>query len=147
MTTSLPMSKPDPSIDPVSRPRRHVQLALRINAAFSAITGTVALLGAARLNETFGLDVAWLFRVVGGGLVGFAIIVMFVATKSDQALVVETLMISVADLGWVAGTAVVLLVGIVDRSGGWILAGCAAVVLDLAIAQLWTRRRYMQSLS
>ncbi len=114
---------------------------LRLNAGFSAIGGLIALIAASWVSDGAGIDHVTLTRIVGAGLILFAIDVLLLARASEARLVRDSLLVSVADLSWVAASMVVLAVVDLTRAGvvGTVLV--ALVVADFAAAQLWFRSK------
>ena len=117
-----------------------VQRWLRANAAFSAVTGVVATIDAGQVADGLGIGQAWLVRAVGVGLLGFAMMLTVTARQSPAVLRRVTPVISVADFGWVLGTAVVIGFGWLSDGGSLVMALVAVVVLVLGVAQLRSAR-------
>jgi hypothetical protein len=111
-----------------------------MNAGFSLSTGTAALLLGGPIDEFLDLGLPWLVRLVGGGLIAFAAFLVIVARLDDAAtMATEALAVSIADLGWVAATIVLVLFGAFSPWGTALMIAVAAVVLILAVAQLRAR--------
>jgi len=125
---------------------RLLRLALAGNAAFSTISGATLLLvpdAASRLLG--GLPPSWL-QLLGGSLVGFAVLVGFVASRSPVHPVAATA-ISMADLGWVIGSAIAIVVGAdaLGAAGMLVVGGVALAVAGFAASQLAGLRRYARN--
>ncbi len=124
-----------------------LRLALRLNAAFSTLTGIASLAAASAIadllgvGEVLGFNTDWVIRATGLGLLGFAAFLVFLAGTDADRLHRESLSISLADFGWVLGTGVLLALGLVERGGAILLGVVAVVVLDLGLMQLSGRRR------
>jgi len=121
----------------VARPLR---LLLRLNAAYSTSSGLVCLIAREWLAGLIGVPDA-LLVAVGLGLLAFAVSLVATAARVDLArLRAEALAASIADLGWVAGTLVVLAFGWLTPAGSWLLTGVGVPVLGLGLAQLSAAR-------
>lgn len=116
----------------------HLRGTLRANAAFSATGGLVALVGFAPIDSVLGIGNRLVVAVTGAGLLVFAALVVAVAAFEPRRVLRGTLAISIADLSWVAATAVVLAAVDLDRAPP-ILGGVALVVAAFAVAQLRLR--------
>lgn len=114
---------------------RALRLALRLNAGFSTLSALAILLMTQSLSELMGIPTELLIGVAVG-LIGFAAYLVFTASRSDaEKLRRESLQHSMADFAWVAGTVVVIALGLVTPTGNAILAVVAVFVLALGIAQ------------
>lgn len=108
--------------------------ALRANAVFSALSGTVLLIGAAPLAPHLGRLPPWSLAVIGAGLLAFAAVVWLTAARPRPA---RALGVSVLDLAWVAGTVpLALATELFTPAGSTTVLVVAAVVGLLAAAQL-----------
>lgn len=117
----------------------HLRGALRANAAFSATGGLVALVGFAPIDGVLGTGNRPLVAAAGAGLLVFAAFVLAVAALVPRRVLRGTLAISIADLSWVAATAVVFVAADLDWAAAPILGGVALVVAGFAVAQLRLR--------
>lgn len=123
------------------RPARNLRRVLRFNAATSGAAGAAGLLSATSVSATLGLaGVGWI-RLVSAGLVVFAVAVVLVAGRPPGSLRQFALAVSVADLAWVAGTAVVLATVDLATTGQVLAVVMAVGVADFALLQLWFRNR------
>ncbi len=114
---------------------------LRLNAAFSTLSAAVALAAGGPVAELLGTDEVWLIRATGALLLGFAVVVLVVASLRTALLDRLALVVSIADLGWVVGTVGVIAAGWVSTGGAVVLGVVALLVGELGIAQLRSRRR------
>lgn len=126
---------------------RQLRLILRTNAAFSLLSGVVAIVAAEPVSELLGVDVSWLVRLVGVGLVGFAGGVLLIARAAPGRLHASALLVSAADFGWVAATAVVIAGGWLAGGGVAMLGVVALVVAAFGIEQLIARHRLGRALA
>jgi len=117
----------------------HLRGTLRANAAFSATGGLVALVGFAPIDSVLGIGNRLVVAVTGVGLLVFAALVVAVAAFEPRRMVRGTLAISIADLSWIAATAVVFAAVDLYRAAAPILGGVALMVAAFAVAQLWLR--------
>lgn len=111
--------------------------ALLANALFSTLSGLLLLGATGFMVSVLGALPELLLRVLGAGLVAFG---LGVAVLSSRAPVnpVAALAVTVADLGWVLGSAVVVLAGggILTGAGVATVLGVAGVVALFATLQL-----------
>ncbi len=114
---------------------------LRLNTAFSALSGVVALVAAGPVADLLGIEPAWLVRVTGGSLLGFAVVVLVVAGARTTTLTRWARLISAADLAWVLATVGVVAAGLVTTSGAVTLGLVAVPVLALGLGQMRARRQ------
>ena len=106
---------------------------LRANAAFSAASGLVLVLGSSILASPFGVPQVSLIAI-GAMLLPFAAFVWWVSTAPRRGLVS---LIIAGDIAWVV-SAIVLIAGFpqaLSTLGVWALIVATIVVADLAIAQ------------
>jgi len=125
---------------------RLLRTALAGNAVFSAISGvTLLLLPDAASPILGGLPPSWL-QLLGGSLVGFALLVGFVASRSPVHPVAATA-ISIADLGWVIGSGIAIVLGAdaLGARGMLVVGGVAMAVAGFATGQLAGLRRYARN--
>lgn len=105
------------------------------NTALSVTTGLTGLLLGGPVADAFGIDQVWLIRMLGAGLMGFAGVVFLVARSAQPVLQRWSRDISQADLGWVAGTIVVIALGWLSTNGALIMSVLGLAVLVLGLAQ------------
>lgn len=106
---------------------------LTVNASLSAITGVVLVVGAAPLPDWLGIP-TWVSVLLGIGLVLFAVQVLRVARSPFRSQVIQVIG---ADIAWVIGAAIVILVfpGSMSTVGLWALGGVTTVVALFALLQ------------
>ncbi len=116
---------------------RLLSAALAGNAAFSAASGIVLLLAPDSVGDWLGVRQSGLLMSTGGALLGFAGVATSQALRRTR-VPLGPLLISLADLAWVIGTALVLLVvgGSFSGLGVAVLLLVAATVAGFALAQL-----------
>lgn len=117
-----------------------LRLALRSNAVFSTVSGIAFIAAAAPLSEWIGLGSLWILNGVGVSLIVFAVGLYVNASRPDVN-VLEAWIAVALDLGWVAGSAVVITLGFLTTSGNWAVAVVADVVLVFAIVQYFGLRQ------
>lgn len=111
--------------------------ALIANALFSALSG-LALVGfGGSVSQWMGVPPSWFLRIVGAGLLAFAAF-LFGEARRDVLSPARALLATLADLAWVMGSVVLLLLPIAafSSAGRWAVALVAAVVLVFALLQL-----------
>lgn len=116
---------------------RLLSVALTGNAAFSAGTGIVLLLAPDSVGSWLGVRQPGLLMSTGGALLGFAALALSQGARRTR-VPLGPLLISLADLAWVIGTALVLLLAGGDFSalGMALLLVVAAIVAGFGLAQL-----------
>ena len=120
---------------PQSNAESTLRKVLLANTEFSIATGLAGLIFGVPVADALGVDQVWLIRLLGAGLLGFAGIVFLVSRSSPQVLQRWSREISVADIGWVIGTVVVVALGWLSTSGAIIMAVIGVLVLALGLAQ------------
>jgi len=116
---------------------RLLTAALTGNAVFSATTGIVLVSEAAAVGDRVGVGRTALLVLIGAMLIGFAAAVATQATRRWRTAL-GPLLVSLADIGWVAGTVGVLAVAgdAFTALGITLMLAVAAVVGGFALAQL-----------
>jgi len=114
---------------------------LRVNTELSLVTGIAGLAAGGPVANLLGVEQVWLIRLLGAGLLVFAVVVFIVAGSPTKTLRTWSAEISIADLGWVAGTALVIGLGWLSTRGAIVMAIIALIVLALSVAQLRARSR------
>ncbi|NBC29688.1 MAG: hypothetical protein GVY29_06815, partial [Spirochaetes bacterium] len=107
------------------------------NAAFSGVSGVVALTMTRRVAAFLGIEAHALLFIVALGLVGFATLLVILRTRR---VIRQTLIrvVSAADTVWVVAT-VVLLFGfpeVLSAAGSAVVTAIAVVVAGFAAAQM-----------
>ena len=120
---------------------RNLRLALKANAAFSIAGGLVAVIGGSWISREFGIDHVVLTEALGLGLVVFGAFVFQVSLASDRTVVKESALISAGDIGWVIGSVVVILTGVLTTTGNVTTGIVALAVADFATTQLIFRHK------
>jgi uncharacterized membrane protein YoaT (DUF817 family) len=118
---------------------------LRGNAAFSAVSGVIAILAAAPIAAFMGLASPLILLVIGVGLLPFAFLVYKVSTMTAvNPLFVKEIL--VMDLLWIAGSIAILLGGwpVLTTNGRWLVAVLADVVAIFALLEFVGLRRLQQ---
>jgi hypothetical protein len=124
-----------------ARPHGLLPRALRLNAAFSAVTGAGAVAGAGVLSDPLGPP-APLLVAVGVGLLGYAALLW----RGSATVPVDPALARVAiaaDTAWVVGAAALLLAwpDAMTSTGRWSLGLLTLGVADFAVAQAVGLRR------
>lgn len=119
--------------------------ALAANAVFSAVSGALLVVAAPMVAgliltgpfSLFGVGETALLRVLGGGLLIFAAIVGWTERQARPSAPV-VVAISLADFGWVLGSALLLALGAsaFTASGSALVIAVAALVLAFGVLQL-----------
>lgn len=121
-----------------------LRLVLRANAATSIASGAIALIAGSWVSRELGIDHVTLTRLLGAGLIGFALLVLGIAGSNERRLLSESLLVSMGDAAWVVGTIVVVTTGALTTTGNIVAALVALAVADFGVAQLWFRARALR---
>ena len=110
---------------------------LTINAIFSQITGIIAILFSVKLNSFFSVSHDLVFPFIGMNLLGFSMFVLIVSKKFPHKKSLVKI-ISFLDIGWVLGSATIILLGLFSLSSkGYIVIAIIAIwIAFLAYKQL-----------
>lgn len=120
---------------------RLLPLVLEVNAATSLAAGAVGLAAGRWSADRLGLDDTRWVRLVGAGLILFALAVAAASRLRGPALARAARLISVADAAWVIGTVAVVAAGVLSTGGVVIAVVMGVGVADLGLAQLWLAGR------
>lgn len=118
-----------------------LRLVLRANAAFSLVGGVVALVAGSWLSRELGIDHVVLTRLLGVGLIAFAINVALIARAREPRLLTEALLVSIGDAAWVVATIAVVASGVLTSAGNVVAILVGLAVADFGIAQFVLRRQ------
>lgn len=115
---------------------KNLKLALRLNAAFSLITGAILTLFSHSAASLFGVSLTAPFWLIGIGLLLFSAVVYSVSCQSPVHLI-YVFAIIILDIGWVIGSIAVITLGLFDISsaGYSAIASVAVIVSGFAIHQ------------
>ena len=118
-----------------------LRVALLGNAAFSTLCAAVLTTSADRLSPHLSAPSSWLYALAAG-LALFAVSLVWQATRTELSAF-DALLTSLADLGWVLGSAILLLwmPDTFTSTGVMLIEGVGAFVLASAVAQLLGLRR------
>ncbi len=123
------------------RADRRLRVVLTVNAATSTTGGAVAAVAGGRVDSLLGTGSPGWVRLVGAGLVAFGLAVLVLAGGPRNRRSRLTPVVSALDATWVVATVATIAAGWFSTRGAWTMAALGAVVLDLAVAQLWFARR------
>jgi len=118
-----------------------LRLVLRANAATSITGGAIALFAGSWVSRELGIDHVVVTRLLGAGLIVFALQVLMLSRAKDDRVVAESLLISLADAAWVLGTVVVILSGVLSTTGNIVAGLIGLAVGDFGATQFWLRTR------
>jgi hypothetical protein len=111
---------------------------LRINALTSLATGLLAVVAGPWVGEIVGVEQILAVRLVGAGLVVFAVDVLI--TAASPKVTSGAKLISTADFAWVAGTVLLVALGTFSGLGIAIMLGVAVTVGGFGVTQLRVAR-------
>ncbi len=113
-----------------------LKAALRANSIFSMMCAVDLLLFSTSIAQAMGNVAPWILQIVGAALVLWALSLVWVSSRPliNQSLVKG---IVIADLGWVLGTAVLLieLPEVFSVLGSIVLVAVALIVLVIGLLQ------------
>ena len=110
-----------------------LRVVLRSNASTSGLGGLTALVAAERVDRWLGSGHPGWVRLVGAGLVAFACAIVALSRLREETVRRWTPAVSVADMGWVAASAVTIFAGWYSDGGAIIIAIVAAAVATFAV--------------
>ena len=113
---------------------------LRGNAAFSTLSGLTFVLASDALADAVGLGDARILTVTGVQLLGFAALLVYLASRATLHLPTAMLIVW-ADLAWVVGTIPVVALDLLNRTGSIGAVAIADIVLIFAVLQYLGVRR------
>ncbi len=118
---------------------------LRGNAAFSAVSGVIAILAAAPIAAFMGLASPLILLVIGVGLLPFAFLVYKVSTMTAVKPLFAKEILAL-DLLWIAGSLAILLVDWppLTTNGRRLVAVLADIVAVFALLEFVGLRRLQQ---
>lgn len=119
---------------------RLLRISLRANAAFSALSGAAFSLMGPSIATFLGIDPPLLVTVVGLNLLGFAALLLFVASRPVVSAPIANAII-LADLAWVGGTLILVLADVFTPGGAIAALFVANIVLAFAVVQFIGVRR------
>lgn len=119
---------------------RFLRISLRSNAAFSCLSGFVFSLAYIPIASFIGLQIPWIVLVTGLSLILFAI-GLYLSSVRETPNLLEAKIAVALDLGWVLASAVIISLGLLSRSGNWMLVAIADIVLVMAVLQFVGLRR------
>ena len=113
---------------------------LQANSAFSVISGVTLVAAAAPLSRFFGVGHAAILIGVGLSLLAFAV-GLFRNSRRESVNETEVVTAIAMDAAWVAGSIILIGLGVLSTAGNWAVAVVADVVLLFAILQAIGLRR------
>jgi hypothetical protein len=128
------------SIDRTTFLRRSLQL----DGIASALCGALLLLGALPISALIGLPGPGIARAVGAGLLVFAAALLWNAARATVSRG-EALLTVVLNIGWVLGSAVVIVDGPLTLVGNLAVAAIAAAVVLFTVLEVVGLRRLRES--
>lgn len=131
----------------VEQATKRLRVPLRLNAAFSLVSGAVLLVAGGPIGSLMDVDQVWLLRLMGVGLALFGADVWLVASRPTRQLIQHSAMITAADFAWVAATVVVIALGLVNTAGAVLCALVALAVDGFGTAQFFARRSLVRTLA
>ena len=126
----------DTAIDRATFLRRSLQL----DGIASALCGALLLLAAGPVSTLSGLPGPGLARAVGGGLLVYAVALLWNAARATVSRR-EALLAVVLNAGWVAGSAVLIVDGPLTLVGNLAVGAVAGAVLLFAVLEIVGLRR------
>ena len=113
-----------------------LRLVLAANATTSGLAGLTALVAGERVDNWLDTGHPGWVRIIGAGLVAFALSVIALSRSNVQSLRRWVPAVSVADGGWVAASIATIVAGWYSSSGAAIIGIIAVIVGTFAITQM-----------
>ena len=109
---------------------------LQANMLFSALSGTLFIADARPIGQLVGIDIPWLYAVIGVGLLGYAVM-LYSAARAEPINPQAAMAFVVMDALWVVGSVVLIEVAWpqLTTAGVWAIAIVADIVAVFAVAQ------------
>lgn len=117
-------------------PITRLRLVLAVNATTSGLAGLTALVAGERVDNWLDTGHSGWVRIIGAGLVAFALAVIALSHSNEQNLRRWVPAVSMADGGWVAASVATIIAGWYSSSGAVIIGAIAAIVGTFAITQM-----------
>jgi hypothetical protein len=124
-------------------PSKLLRRTLQANAAFSALSGIVAIAGAKPLSSLLGVNVSSLLIGMGMALLAYAA-GLFLNARRENIKLQEAWLAVVLDAAWVVGSAILIFAGTLSTTGNWLVAIVADIVLLFAVLQFLGIRRLQE---
>lgn len=135
---------PDTNLIAADPTESRLRRVLTTNATTSGLGGLAAVVAGGPVGSLLGTDSTTWVRLVGAGLVAFAVFVALVARAPVSRLAREVPAISAGDMAWVVGTAVTIALGWYSTRGAVVMGLVGAMVGTFGVAQL-VLARHLQS--
>ena len=119
-----------------TNPITKLRLVLTANATTSGLAGLTALVAGERVADWLGTAYPGWVRIIGAGLVAFALAVIALSRSSERSLRRWVPTVSLADSGWVAASIATTIAGWYSSSGATIIGIIAVIVATFAITQM-----------
>jgi hypothetical protein len=120
----------------VTDPNAQLRRVLGANATTSGLAGLMAVFASERVDDWLDTGHSGWVRVVGAGLVAFALAVVAISRSDEQHLRQWVPAVSLADDAWAVVSAATIIAGWYSTSGAVLVGIIAAVVGTFAIAQM-----------
>ncbi len=121
-------------------PSKLLRRTLQANAAFSALSGIIAIAGAKPLSLLLGVNVSSLLIGMGAALLAYAA-GLFLNARRENIKLQEAWLAVIMDAAWVVGSVILIFAGTLSTTGNWLVAIVADIVLLFAVLQLVGIRR------
>jgi hypothetical protein len=118
--------------DPITK----LRFVLTANATTSGLAGLTALVAGERVDEWLETAHSGWVRLIGAGLVAFALAVIALSRSNEQDLRRWVPAVSLADIVWVAASVASIIAGWYSSSGAALIGIIAVIVGTFAITQM-----------
>ncbi|TWT64020.1 SRPBCC family protein [Rubinisphaera italica] len=114
-----------------------LRTALGVNCSFSSITGFLMTFSPGLVGGMIGFENSIILQIVGGGLLAFAGLLLYLATIAREPQLLSMLA-SLGDFSWVGGTVVLAFISpSIFSTIGWLIVSMVAlVVMACGLAQV-----------
>jgi hypothetical protein len=129
-------------------PSSLLRRSLQANAWFSGVSGLLFLLATQPIATFLGLENLWMIRVLGPGLLFYALWLGFISRRSTLDFR-EVWSAIALDGSWVISSAILLVGELLPltRSGMWAIGIVADMVACLAVLQMYALFKFRSALS
>ena len=113
---------------------------LQLDGVASGLTGVLLLAGGGMLAPLFGVSERAFIHMIGGGLIVFAAVLLWNAARTRPSRGV-TVTAVVLNIGWVLGSAVLMVDGALTLVGNLAVAAVAGAVVLFTVLEVVGLRR------
>lgn len=109
---------------------------LKVNGTISGLVGLIVFLVPNRVDEIIGAGAPGIVRLIGGGLVVFGVIVLWLGFRAAPVLRSGGRIVLMLDIVWVVASLVLVSSGWFSTSGNVIVLAVALMVAGFALGEV-----------